>query len=83
MGTSLLTIVTPSEVRGLCMGIFAASTVLSSVGVAPLMVSMLSGALGGPAMIGKSLALVCSGSSLVAAAAFLLGRRYFSRPAVA
>jgi predicted MFS family arabinose efflux permease len=81
MGTSLLTIVTPNEVRGLCMGIFAASTVLSSVGVAPLLVSLLSVAMGGPAMIGRSLALICAGSSLLGAGSFVVGQRYFKRPA--
>jgi hypothetical protein len=41
-------------------------------------VSGLSGALGGPAMIGNALAIVCCGTSLLGAVVFGIGCRYFS-----
>lgn len=77
MGTTLFTIVIPGELRGLCMGLFAAATVLFSVGLAPVMVSALSGPIGGAAMIGTSLSVVCVMTCLAGAAAFAAGLRYF------
>lgn len=75
MGTTLFTIVIPGELRGLCMGLFTAATVLFNVGLAPVMVSALSGPLGGMPMIGTSLALVCIITCLAGAAAFAAGLR--------
>jgi predicted MFS family arabinose efflux permease len=76
MGMALFTIVIPNEVRGLCMAGMSAGQVLLGVGLAPVLVSLLSGALGGPAMIGKALALVIVMTSLLGAAAFAFGRQY-------
>lgn len=74
---ALLTIVIPNKVLGLCLAISTAAAMLFGVGLAPMTVSWLSGALGGLAMIGKALALVCVTSSLLGAAMFAIGRRYF------
>jgi MFS family permease len=76
MGTVLFTIVVPNELRGLCMAMLAAACVLV-VGLAPMVVSLLSGAIGGPTMIGKALALVGVTTSGLAAVTFALGRRDF------
>jgi predicted MFS family arabinose efflux permease len=76
MGTVLFTIVLPNELRGLCTAILAATCVLVA-GLAPIVVSLISGAIGGPAMLGKALALVTTMTSLLSAATFALGRRCF------
>jgi MFS family permease len=75
MGTTLFTVVIPNELRGLCIGILASVTVLFSIGLAPLAVSLLSSAMGGPAMIGRALVVVCVSTGVIGAAMFLLGRR--------
>jgi predicted MFS family arabinose efflux permease len=79
MGTTLFTVVIPNELRGVCMAAFAALCVVCAIGLAPLTVSVLSGAIGGPAMIGKALALVGVTTSVLAAATFAVGGRYFPR----
>jgi len=82
MGMTLFTLVIPNELRGLCMAVLVGANILFAVGVAPVTVSLLSGALGGPAMIGKALTLVCVTTSLLAAATFAFGSRYLPRTAV-
>src|SRR6185503_1395162 len=72
-----LIVVSPNEIRGLCMGIFSGASTLIGFGVAPLVVSGLSVAMGGEAMIGRSLALVCVAScALCALACGFGGRKY-------
>jgi predicted MFS family arabinose efflux permease len=78
-GTTLFTIVIPNELRGLCMAVLSAAFLLLGFGLAPLTVSLLSGAIGGPAMIGEALAWVCATTSLFATAVFAFGIRYFPR----
>ena len=80
-GVTLFTIIIPNELRGLCMATLAGAQVVFGVGLAPVMVSVLSGAIGGPAMIGKALATSCVAAGLLGAAIFALGRRYFPRAA--
>jgi hypothetical protein len=46
------------------MSTLAGAQVLFGVALAPVTVSVLSGILGGPAMIGKALTLVCVGACL-------------------
>jgi MFS family permease len=76
-GIALFTIVVPNELRGLCVAVLAGAQVLFGVGMAPVLVSLLSGVLGGPALIGKALTIVLVATSTIAAAAFAFGRRYF------
>jgi MFS family permease len=76
MGLSLFTIVIPNELRGLCMASIAAGQVLFGVGLAPVLVSLLSGALGGPDMIGKALAVFSVTACMLAAAAFASGTHF-------
>jgi MFS family permease len=77
MGTTLFILVIPNELRGLCIGLLTALGAFIGVGLAPLAVSALSGAIGGPDLIGQALALVCVVASLLCATAFALGRRQF------
>jgi MFS family permease len=75
MVTALCIVVIPNELRGLCMALqFAAGTVFG-LGLAPVIISLLSAVIGGPAAIGDALATVCVVSSLLGAAALALGAR--------
>jgi hypothetical protein len=80
MGVTLFTIVIPKELRGLCLAVLTAVNSLFAVTFAPLAVSMLSGAIGGPHMIGVALTVVCAVATILGASSFALGRRYLSRP---
>jgi len=82
MGSTLFTVVIPNELRGFGVTILFAVGTLAAFGVAPVTVSLLSGAIGGPAMIGKAMAAVSVTASLLGAAMFALGRRYFPRATV-
>jgi MFS family permease len=75
MSMTLTIVIIPNELRGLCIALY---TVTGAVGmaIAPLAVSLLSGYLGGAALIGKSLAAVAALTTILAAAAFARGRRY-------
>jgi hypothetical protein len=79
MGMTLLIIVIPNEIRGLCMSLAMASCVLIGNGLAPLMVSALSGAMGGPSTVGSALSLVCAAGSVVGAITFMWGSRFHRR----
>lgn len=74
MGITFFIVVVPNELRGLCIGVSMAIGTFIAFGVAPLLVSMLSGALGGPPMIGMSLGLVCAASSVICVVACVMGR---------
>lgn len=82
-GTALFTIVVPNELRGLCVALLAGACSLFGVGLAPLTVSLLSGVLGGPAFIGRGLALVCVAASALGAMAFLWGSRHYPARTIA
>ena len=79
--TTLLTVVAPNEVRGICIATSAAANALFGLALAPLAVSVLSGAIGGVPMIGRALAMVAVVACLAAAAIFVWGRRGFSQSA--
>jgi MFS family permease len=59
MQTTLFTIVVPNELRGLCMGVVVATSVLVGTGIAPPVVSLISDGLGGSGSIGLALTFVC------------------------
>jgi MFS family permease len=80
-GGILATIVIPNEVRGTYLSVSMVVGCFFGIAVAPLLVSALSGAFGGPEMIGKALAVVCVGASAVGAVIFALGSRAFPRSA--
>jgi MFS family permease len=79
-GITLFTIVTPNELRGLCMATLAGAEVVLGVAVAPVAVSLLSGELGGPASIGTALAVTSAIACILAAGMFALGRKQVDRP---
>ena len=79
MGMALFTIVIPNEIRGLCMSVLVALEVLFALAVGPPAVSLLSGTLGGLAMIGSALGTVCAVSCAMAAGAFIWGVRSWSQ----
>jgi MFS family permease len=76
MGTTLFTIAIPNELRGLCIAALFSLCLFFSVGLAPVMVSLLSDAMGGPTMVGKALAIVGAIASILASATFAFGKRY-------
>jgi MFS family permease len=78
MGTTLLTIVVPNELRGVSAGVFSAVSVLFSVGVAPVLVSELAEQQGGEAAIGNALTWVCLASTGLAGVIFLTTLAHFS-----
>jgi predicted MFS family arabinose efflux permease len=75
MGTTQFAVIIPNELRGLCFGIFV--TVASVSSFAPVVVSVLSEMLGGPAMLGRSLSIVCLTSAVLCAATFAATSRHF------
>jgi MFS family permease len=74
MGMALFTIVIPNELRGVCVAALVGVNILFALGLAPLIVSILSTTLGGPGMIGTALTVVCATACLLAATIFSLGR---------
>jgi MFS family permease len=76
--SAIAIIVIPVELRGFYMGITVTVGSLLFVGIAPLIVSVISGALGGEAMIGDALFGVCFTMSVVGAAVFALSAHHFS-----
>jgi hypothetical protein len=81
MGVTLFTIVVPNEIRGLCLAILAAADASLAGALGPMLVSWVSSSIGGTAMIGVALAVVCVAASLLCAVTFASGRRYFPEQA--
>lgn len=81
MGVTLFTIVVPNEIRGLCLMVLGGATGLIAFASAPVAVSVLSGAIGGPMMIGKSLTIICVFGSALSATMFLIARQKMTRSA--
>ena len=75
MGMALFTIVVPPELRGLCMSLLVAAEILFALAIAPPLVSVLSGILGGLPMIGQALSTVCVVAGLFATTSFAFGRK--------
>jgi predicted MFS family arabinose efflux permease len=82
MGEALFTIVIPNELLGVCMSVLVAANILFALAVAPVTVSLLSGAMGGLAMIGRALSIICVTTGLLAAVSFAFGQRHLSRAAI-
>ncbi|WP_129649577.1 MFS transporter [Peristeroidobacter agariperforans] len=79
---ALGTVVMPGELRGLFVAVSLTAATLFSDGVAPLVVSSLSGELGGATAIGEALALVCGITGVLGAIVFGLSRNSFANPEV-
>lgn len=71
-----LTVLIPNELRGLCIGAFIALAGLVGFGVAPSLVTAVSGLLGGEPHLGQALAIVGVGVSVISALAFAQARRH-------
>jgi MFS family permease len=82
MGATLLIVVIPNELRGLCLAIFAAAVVVLGVAFAPVSVSLLSGVIGGPDKLGTALSVVCMAAGLLSAAVFVSARGEASQAGV-
>lgn len=78
MGMTLITVIVPNELRGLCMSVLTAVILLFALAVAPVTVSVLSRFTGGLGAIGTALSAVCVATALLAAAAFALAGRSLS-----
>jgi MFS family permease len=76
-GMAIATVIIPGELRGLFISITFALSSLFSFALAPVLVSSLSGVLGGPSMIGQSQAVIGGVTAVVGAIIFGYGRRYF------
>lgn len=70
-----LTTLIPNEVRGLCIGAFIAIAGLIGFGIAPVLVTLVSGLLGGEGHLGTALAIVGVGVSALSVLAFALAMR--------
>jgi MFS family permease len=81
IGTVLLTIVVPNELRGLSMAVLASASALLGDGLAPVIVSGLSGQFQGISSMGHALTMVCVITSLVGGAMFAYGRPFMLRTA--
>lgn len=74
-GTTLITVIVPNELRGTCVAVLAANVMIFGIGSGPVLVSYLSSAIGGPALIGRALTLVGVAACIVGAVALALARR--------
>ena len=74
-GTTLLTVIIPNELRGLCAAVISVMYQLLGFAVAPLAVTEVSQRFAGPKSIGIALVVVGTAASLLSALSFLLGRR--------
>lgn len=75
-----LTVLLPNELRGLCIGAFIAIAGLIGFGLAPWIVTQVSGLMGGEAMLAEALALVGVIVSALSFLAFLLAMRRAPEP---
>lgn len=76
---AVLTTDIPNELRGLAISTSITASLLFGFGIAPVSVSILSGLLGGPSMVGRALMLTCVATSAIGVAAFGLGARQLAR----
>jgi len=72
---AITVVVIPNEIRGLTMTLQWGSGALFGLGLAPVLVSEISGRLGGARYIGTSLAMVCATTALIGTLIFLASRR--------
>lgn len=70
-----LTVLIPNELRGLCIGAFIAFAGLIGFGIAPSLVTGISGLLGGESHLGPALAIVGVVTGALSVAGFLLALR--------
>lgn len=73
---AIVNTVIPSELRAPYVGVTFTVAAIVGLAIAPIVVSELSGLLGGTTMVGTALAIVCGVTSLLGTAFFALGRKY-------
>lgn len=78
-GIAVYTIALPSELRGIGMASLGALQVLCGVALAPVLVSLVSGLLGGPAYIGSALSIVVVLTSVFTAVSFVVAGQFLPR----
>ena len=77
-----LTVLLPNELRGLCIGAFIAIAGLIGFGLAPWIVTQVSGLMGGETMLAEALALVGVIVSALSFFAFMLAMRRAPEPII-
>lgn len=80
MVTTLCTVVIPNEIRGLCVALLNAICDVFAFMLAPVVVSVSSGILGGAAMLAEALSITCIGTAIIGAAAFAFAGKYVRQP---
>ena len=70
-----ISVLLPNEVRGLCLGLFLAVAGVIAFGVAPSLVTAVSGIMGGDQFLAPALALVGTAVSILSFLTFLLAMR--------
>ena len=75
-----LTVWLPNELRGLCIGAFIAVAGLIGFGIAPALVTLVSGLLGGESHLNSALAIVGVIVSLISVGGFAAAMRHAPRP---
>lgn len=81
IGAAVAIVVVPNEVRGTYVSVTMVMGSLFGLAIAPVLISSLCDALGGPSKITGALAITCFLASLLAMAIFGAGSRHFSRTA--
>lgn len=74
-----ITVLLPNELRGFCIGLFVALAGVLGFGVAPPLITLVSGLLGGESHLGTALAIVGVVITAIAALAFPLAMRHAPR----
>ncbi len=78
MAASALQMVTPNRMRGLASSLYVFTVSVVGLGLAPTIIAAMTDfVFGDPAMVGWSLAVVCSGAGLAAAALMFRGLQAF------
>ena len=78
-GTALFTVAIPNEIRGTCVAVSFAIQSLLGIALVPVLISLLSEALGGERMLGAALSITCVGVSILGVGIFGLGSRFFPK----
>ncbi|KKC23847.1 MFS transporter [Sphingomonas sp. SRS2] len=71
-----IAVLLPNELRGFCIGLFVALAGIIGFGVAPTLITLVSGLLGGESHLGMALALVGVVTTVLAAFAFPVAMRH-------
>lgn len=73
--TTAIAVLVPNEIRGLCLGAFIVVGSLFGIGLAPTVVTLISGALGGESYLREGLTMLVVFSSVVSALGFIVALR--------